>query len=460
MTDQMESPAARYRYAAPGARARQSLPNLDTTYYLPGLTLRHGKSRRRLCVRVSGSDVELHRQAGRAVSFAMPLRDHLDSSGLTLDDRADVLAREAYYPFGGTALWAVRCRGAARRKVIRHAGQERDSTGLYAYAFRYYAPWLGRWLSADPAGPVDGLNLFSMVRNNPMTLRDPNGLAADEVERYLTRTEQNLAANHEPRSVDNVRDRQVLPDLVAAERRRTGQDLRFYNTLGEFAQALHAQTIEAGAMRYQAVVAMTDRPDGGAHFAAFDVRRRALSAEAPLSMVYVEPSFLVEEQVAEGAPDFFLTHDAVGEGYRTLFREYFPRTFGGLGGGPAPKTSVVFSAAQKSPFDCAIFSLSFALKMRRAEAFFDQLHDSNDNRAEGLQHFFGEQILLPPSFYRHAHSRATVDMVAAAWQTRDPDGVTALRERHEQSRITRGARRFSNSIERKRVALLSRALRY
>ncbi|AKJ67832.1 hypothetical protein PATSB16_16770 [Pandoraea thiooxydans] len=220
---------------------------------------------------MSGSDVELHRQAGRAVSFAMPLRDHLGSSGLTLDDRADVLTREVYYPFGGTALWAVRCRGAARRKVIRHAGQERDSTGLYAYAFRYYAPWLGRWLSADPAGPVDGLNLFSMVCNNPMTLRD----------------------------------RQVLPDLVAAERRRTGQDLRFYNTLGEFAQALHAQTIDAGAMRYQAVVAMTDRPDGGAHFAAFDMRRRALSDESPLSMVYVEPSFLVEGQVAEGAPDFF-----------------------------------------------------------------------------------------------------------------------------------------------------------
>ncbi|AKJ67833.1 hypothetical protein PATSB16_16780 [Pandoraea thiooxydans] len=121
---------------------------------------------------------------------------------------------------------------------------------------------------------------------------------------------------------------------------------------------------------------------------------------------------------------------------------------------------MVFSAAQKSPFDCAIFSLSFALKMRRAEAFFDELHDSNDARAEGLQHFFGEQILLPPSFYRHAHSRATVDMVAAAWQARDPDGVTALRERHEQNRITRGARQFSNSIERKRVALLSRALRH
>jgi uncharacterized protein RhaS with RHS repeats len=30
-------------------------------------------------------------------------------------------------------------------------------------------------LSADPAGTVDGLNLYRMVRNNPLTLRDPDG---------------------------------------------------------------------------------------------------------------------------------------------------------------------------------------------------------------------------------------------------------------------------------------------
>ncbi|MDA5537321.1 RHS repeat-associated core domain-containing protein, partial [Yersinia mollaretii] len=42
--------------------------------------------------------------------------------------------------------------------------------------FRYYIPWLGRWLSADPAGTVDGLNLFSMVGNNPITFHDSDGL--------------------------------------------------------------------------------------------------------------------------------------------------------------------------------------------------------------------------------------------------------------------------------------------
>ncbi|HFD6782143.1 TPA: RHS repeat-associated core domain-containing protein, partial [Pseudomonas aeruginosa] len=61
-------------------------------------------------------------------------------------------------------------------KTIRYSGKERDATGLYYYGYRYYQPWVGRWLSADPAGTVDGLNLFRMVANNPITFFDNNGL--------------------------------------------------------------------------------------------------------------------------------------------------------------------------------------------------------------------------------------------------------------------------------------------
>ncbi|WP_371906657.1 RHS repeat-associated core domain-containing protein, partial [Pseudomonas sp. HMSC08G10] len=50
-------------------------------------------------------------------------------------------------------------------------------TGLYYYGYRYYQSWAGRWLSADPAGTVDGLNLYSMVRNNPVSRLDDQGLA-------------------------------------------------------------------------------------------------------------------------------------------------------------------------------------------------------------------------------------------------------------------------------------------
>ena len=37
------------------------------------------------------------------------------------------------------------------RKDYRYSGKERDdATGLYYYGYRYFAPWLGRWLSPDP----------------------------------------------------------------------------------------------------------------------------------------------------------------------------------------------------------------------------------------------------------------------------------------------------------------------
>lgn len=60
-------------------------------------------------------------------------------------------------------------------KTRRHAGKERDATGLYHYEYRYYAPWIGNWLSPDPAGLVDGPNLYAFVRNNPITLVDLDG---------------------------------------------------------------------------------------------------------------------------------------------------------------------------------------------------------------------------------------------------------------------------------------------
>lgn len=64
-------------------------------------------------------------------------------------------------------------------KTVRYSGKERDATGLYYYGYRYYQPWAGRWLSADPAGMVDGLNLFRMARNNPVAFIDRNGLNSE-----------------------------------------------------------------------------------------------------------------------------------------------------------------------------------------------------------------------------------------------------------------------------------------
>nr|4IGL_B Chain B, YenC2 [Yersinia entomophaga]4IGL_D Chain D, YenC2 [Yersinia entomophaga] len=98
------------------------------------------------------------------------------SSGLEVDGDGLVISMEEYYPYGGTAVWAARSHIETAYKTVRYSGKERDATGLYYYGFRYYQPWAGRWLSADPAGTVDGLNLYRMVRNNPLRLTDPDGM--------------------------------------------------------------------------------------------------------------------------------------------------------------------------------------------------------------------------------------------------------------------------------------------
>lgn len=102
------------------------------------------------------------------------LGDHLGSSTLELDGAGQLISHESYYPYGGTAWWAARSAVEAD-KTVRYSGKERDATGLYYYGFRYYAPWLQRWINPDPSGDADGLNVYAMVGNNPVTFFDSNG---------------------------------------------------------------------------------------------------------------------------------------------------------------------------------------------------------------------------------------------------------------------------------------------
>lgn len=104
------------------------------------------------------------------------LSNHLDSVALELNDNAEIMTYEEYLPFGGTALIAGKTAREVTEKEYRYSGKEKDeSTGLYYYGARYYAPWLLRWINPDPAGTVDGLNLYLFVGGNSVTYKDIDG---------------------------------------------------------------------------------------------------------------------------------------------------------------------------------------------------------------------------------------------------------------------------------------------
>jgi len=109
------------------------------------------------------------------------LSNHLDSVALELNDNAEIMTYEEYLPFGGTALIAGKTARGVTEKEYRYSGKERDeSTGLYYYGARYYAAWLARWINPDPAGTVDGPNLYWFVRGNPVNGVDIGGMATRE----------------------------------------------------------------------------------------------------------------------------------------------------------------------------------------------------------------------------------------------------------------------------------------
>lgn len=194
ITDDSES----YRYDAGSQRllkvsVQKSAGIMQTqrTLYLPGLELRtttsgdaEKESLQVITVAEAGrAQVRvLHWEHGRPEnmdnnSMRYSYDNLIGSCGLEVDSKGTIISQEEYYPYGGTALWAARSVVEADYKTVRYSGKERDATGLSYYGFRYYQPWVGRWLSADPAGAVDGLNLFRMCRNNPISLIDPDGLS-------------------------------------------------------------------------------------------------------------------------------------------------------------------------------------------------------------------------------------------------------------------------------------------
>jgi RHS repeat-associated protein len=101
--------------------------------------------------------------------------NHLGSASLELNDQAQIISYEEYTPYGSTSYQAVRSQTETPKRY-RYTGMERDEeSGLSYHEARYYAPWIKKWLSCDPAGSGRTQSLYEYCSGNPIRFLDPNG---------------------------------------------------------------------------------------------------------------------------------------------------------------------------------------------------------------------------------------------------------------------------------------------
>jgi RHS repeat-associated protein len=122
------------------------------------------------------------------------LSNLIGSSVMEVSQNARIISYEEYAPYGITVYAAGASLAEVSLKRFRFAGRSRDqATGLYYCGARYYAPWFGRWLSPDPAGDVDGLNLYAFVGGNPVSHVDIGGFAKQKASKTAAKKKKKTA---------------------------------------------------------------------------------------------------------------------------------------------------------------------------------------------------------------------------------------------------------------------------
>jgi RHS repeat-associated protein len=110
-----------------------------------------------------------------------PIHDHRGNIVLLANkDTGALVELRRYSAFGEKQIYNVNLQAISTPSIPWGFASKRfdEETGFFYFGKRYYSPTMCRWATPDPAGFIDGPNLYAYVKNSPLTLIDPYGLSA------------------------------------------------------------------------------------------------------------------------------------------------------------------------------------------------------------------------------------------------------------------------------------------
>jgi RHS repeat-associated protein len=106
--------------------------------------------------------------------------DAIGSVTAITDVNGNIIERYTYDMYGMPTFWDASGNVITESSIgntILFQGREYSSElNLYYFRSRYYDPIVGRFLSVDPMGYKDSMNLYQAFNNNPVNFVDPLGL--------------------------------------------------------------------------------------------------------------------------------------------------------------------------------------------------------------------------------------------------------------------------------------------
>jgi len=180
-----------YNYDAQGNRTRKTVVKgnvTETRYYIGGYEVFRKETSgvldfERKTLNISDDEkvfVRVEQKIGKSEIVRYQYDNHLGSACLELDFQGDIISYEEYHAFGSTSYKSGRSETEVSQKRYRYCNKERDEeSGLYYYEARYYAAWLGRFVSVDPLQfEYPELTPFQYASNRPVTCIDLDGCEA------------------------------------------------------------------------------------------------------------------------------------------------------------------------------------------------------------------------------------------------------------------------------------------